>query len=822
MSQDPAVGASVERETQLQAAFARHRQAPHDLAIVGEVCDLLAALRRDDECLPWADRALAIDPDHPRFLAIRAFALNLLGRHAEAAATWTRAASISGNTARDRLRIGYSLMMAGDVERATALLGEARRMLASGDPQGFASATHLLGEAMLKAEDPRGFAHWPMRTAAADAGSYRPARVPAWNGQTDLRGRRVLITHQLGFGDNFLLYACVADWHAAGAQLMITCDPQIHALLQASLPDCEVVAAERPLTPDTALPDAVQARVDAFGPQLWATLLHLPLLRAAHAPAAFRFAPYLQAPHAKRQRAGAWAKQLRDRHPGKKLIGLFWDCHQRHHHALGSAMRCWAVRRSLPLATLERITTDPAVRERVQFVSLHHPLLEAETGMPGGDVERFAPGIDRFDDTAACIETLDAVLAVDSAVANLAAMMGKPTCVPVNTSGDWRWGARGRATPWIEAATVLRQTHEGDWDALVPDMLAWCLSGAPGGARESARRLSTSSLPATIRSGGMADRKPRISVVIPAFDAGAFLDEAIESLLAQTGDAFEVIVVDDGSTDDTARVLARHASHDAVRTIALSRNAGEAVATNLGIQAARGEYIARLDADDVALPERFHYQTDVLDCNPWVTVCGGQATVFDHASKAELGRSAVMLSDADIKTALLDGGGHFITSTTMWRRDWFVERNIWWRPDLASSRDHRFWIDAMLAGAAFANLDRDLVRYRRHGHNISLNADAMRDATRLNREVVLRAFYPALTGDERRVLLPVLEAQHFGVDHLVDRDALSAAVAVLDRMAGCIEPQLGENRRMLADFVRGWKAIALSRLHALSGAPPQG
>ncbi|RQS71228.1 glycosyltransferase family 2 protein [Burkholderia sp. Bp8963] len=314
------------------------------------------------------------------------------------------------------------------------------------------------------------------------------------------------------------------------------------------------------------------------------------------------------------------------------------------------------------------------------------------------------------------------------------------------------------------------------------------------------------------------NRVPRVSVVIPAFNAASFVEEAIESILAQTFSAFEVIVVNDGSTDATASALAHYAAHPQVRTITLSDNAGEAIATNLAIVAARGEYVARLDADDIALPDRLSRQVDVLDCNPWVTVCGGQAVIFEHASSAELGRSRALQSDADIKTALLEGGGHFITSTTMWRKTWFVERNIWWLPHLRSSRDHRFWVDAMLAGAGFANLDRDLARHRRHASNVSLDRDATREATRLNRDIVLQAFYPTLTSDDREVLLPVLEIQHFGAGHLDDAKRLSQAVALLADMAGCAESRVGENRAMLADFVRQWIDLALARLRDLSGA----
>lgn len=466
---------TVDLRQRLLAAQARYTNDVSDIEIVREICEILIALKREDELLLWADRALALNPNSPLFGEMRAFSLDLLGRHAEAADEWVHDPSLSGNNpVIHRLRLGYSLMMAGDLARAIPLLDEARGMATSSSRQIFAATEHLLGEAMLKTGNPRGFTHWLMRNRdPGSAGSYCPAGIQSWAGENDLRGRRVLITHQLGFGDNFLLAACVADWIHAGAKMMISCDPQIHALMQASLPECELVSAPRPLRLDEVLPDDVLTRVDAFAPHLHATLLHLPLLKAGRETSGYLFSPYIQAPPPKQAVASEWARQLRAQYPQKKLVGLFWDCEQRHWPDAGSSARCWAGRRSLPLDAVNWLVTNHAVADCVHFVNLHHPLVEAAAGTPIGNVSRYLPGFWHFDDTAACIGQLDAVVAVDSGVANLASMMGVPTCVPVNTSGDWRWGSCGAASPWISDVTVLRQTHEGDWSSVLPRIASW-------------------------------------------------------------------------------------------------------------------------------------------------------------------------------------------------------------------------------------------------------------------------------------------------------------------------------------------------------------
>ncbi|KXU85510.1 hypothetical protein CI15_20310 [Paraburkholderia monticola] len=466
---------TAELTRKLRTAQTRHEKNPYDLSNVSEICQTLIALKLEEKLLPWAEHALALNPNAPYFVALRALALNLLGRHAEAADAWTRDPSLLTEPAVYLLRRGYSLMMAGEFTRAITLLDEAGRMAASGNAGFLAASKHFLGEAMLKTGDSRGFTHWERRNGdSSSTGNYRPAGIPTWTSETGLNGQRVLITHQLGFGDNFLLAACVDDWLDAGASVMLTCDPQSHALMQASLPHCEVVSARRPTQLHEILPDEVQSHVETFAPQLHATLLHLPLLKSgATISSGYRFQPYIRPPLSKQQIAAEWALHLRAQHPWKKLVGLFWDCDQRHRPELGSIARCWATRRSLPLDAVNWLAENPAVANRVHFVNLHHPLVEPLAGAPARNVSRYLPGIQHFDDTAACIEQLDAVIAVDSGVANLAAMMGTPTCVPVNTSGDWRWGSEGTTSPWINGVTVLRQTREGDWDPVVRDIASW-------------------------------------------------------------------------------------------------------------------------------------------------------------------------------------------------------------------------------------------------------------------------------------------------------------------------------------------------------------
>jgi glycosyltransferase involved in cell wall biosynthesis len=130
---------------------------------------------------------------------------------------------------------------------------------------------------------------------------------------------------------------------------------------------------------------------------------------------------------------------------------------------------------------------------------------------------------------------------------------------------------------------------------------------------------------------------PLVSVVIPCYNGGAFLPEAIDSVLAQSYPNVEIIVVNDGSTDDTAHVLDRYSD----RVTLLSQpNGGLASARNLGLRAATGEFIALFDADDVCQPERLSAQVACMLQVPDVVLCSSDFSAFSGNQVLELSHIA--------------------------------------------------------------------------------------------------------------------------------------------------------------------------------------
>ena len=123
--------------------------------------------------------------------------------------------------------------------------------------------------------------------------------------------------------------------------------------------------------------------------------------------------------------------------------------------------------------------------------------------------------------------------------------------------------------------------------------------------------------------------RPKVSVLLPAFNASRYVGGAVDSILDQSFGDFELIALDDGSTDDTLRRLQQRAARDA-RVHVISRpNTGLVPALNELLQAAQGEFVARMDADDVARPNRLKLQVAYLESHPECVALGGRALYID-------------------------------------------------------------------------------------------------------------------------------------------------------------------------------------------------
>ncbi len=210
---------------------------------------------------------------------------------------------------------------------------------------------------------------------------------------------------------------------------------------------------------------------------------------------------------------------------------------------------------------------------------------------------------------------------------------------------------------------------------------------------------------------------------MPVRNGARWLGEAVESVVAQTLPDWELIAVDDGSTDDTPRILAEWERRDrrirAVRQDAL----GLVAALNRGLADAHAPLLARLDADDRALPQRLERQLRHLDAHPDIGLLGSWAQEIDErgARRGDLKPA----TEPEALARILMQGNPFVHSSVMFRTD-VVRRLGGFRPAFRAAEDYDLWL-RIAETAKLANLPEPLVEYRWHSGNVT-SRNAIRQA----------------------------------------------------------------------------------------------
>ena len=224
---------------------------------------------------------------------------------------------------------------------------------------------------------------------------------------------------------------------------------------------------------------------------------------------------------------------------------------------------------------------------------------------------------------------------------------------------------------------------------------------------------------------------PAVSVVMAAYNGAALIGETLDSLWAQSFGDFEVIVVDDCSTDDTLDVL-RACPDPRLRLIAAERNAGPVHSRNRAFTQARGRYIAGLDQDDICLPERFARQVAYLDANPDIALLGAAAAVLEDGTVTSSIKSPV--TTPRLIEWLLHIENPLVWSTVMVRRD-AIPVGDFTRPDLLYAEDFDLYHRIARIGG-IARIDDPLLLYRKHAGGASKRyVDTMQaNATRVLQE----------------------------------------------------------------------------------------
>jgi len=253
---------------------------------------------------------------------------------------------------------------------------------------------------------------------------------------------------------------------------------------------------------------------------------------------------------------------------------------------------------------------------------------------------------------------------------------------------------------------------------------------------------------------------PRVSVVIPTYNRAAMVCEAIDSVLVQTYPDFEVIVVDDGSTDGTEQVLRERYGDDRVRYF-YQENQGRAVARNRGVRMSKGEYLLFLDSDDWLLPHALEVQVGFLDRRPEVDVVYGDGYYCDAEGRRlqRISEERPAIPEEGLLAVMILHNVVVAPHSAMVRRralgllgdPWFDER-------LRGTEDADLWLRLAAAGARFASHGEPVCLYRLHGENASSRshpqwARRWRSVQRFKRKTLAADFFPTLPLWSRREFL---------------------------------------------------------------------
>jgi glycosyltransferase involved in cell wall biosynthesis len=224
---------------------------------------------------------------------------------------------------------------------------------------------------------------------------------------------------------------------------------------------------------------------------------------------------------------------------------------------------------------------------------------------------------------------------------------------------------------------------------------------------------------------------PRVSVVMPMFNARRYVADSVASVLASDFRDLELLLLDDGSTDGSVEIAREAAAGDDRVRIFLLAHGGVGAARNAGLTHARGEFIANLDADDIMLPARLSRQIAYLDRNPGCVAVGSRALVIT-ATGSPVRIVGRLFSHQAIDEAHLDGRpGAMLNPTATFRRQAALDVGGYATHLRTTGEDHDLWLRLAEVGL-LANLPDVLIRYRVHDGNTSLGratADRRRSTT---------------------------------------------------------------------------------------------
>lgn len=237
------------------------------------------------------------------------------------------------------------------------------------------------------------------------------------------------------------------------------------------------------------------------------------------------------------------------------------------------------------------------------------------------------------------------------------------------------------------------------------------------------------------------ERLVMVSVLMPVYNCAFYLSEAIESILNQTFDDFELIILDDCSTDQSG-IIAQSFTDSRIVYHRNEKNLGLANNLNVGLRMAKGKYIARMDGDDISLPERFQTQIDYLEtyrdidlCSCGLQMFGTENTVWVREADPEAVKITMMLYSP------------VLHATSVWRRESFEIHNLYYDQNAFPAEDYDLWSRAIFH-CKLVNIPQILYCYRIHGIQVTKTDDRVAEKDREVRINYLKRSLPQLKSEE--------------------------------------------------------------------------
>lgn len=240
----------------------------------------------------------------------------------------------------------------------------------------------------------------------------------------------------------------------------------------------------------------------------------------------------------------------------------------------------------------------------------------------------------------------------------------------------------------------------------------------------------------------MRDNTPLVSVVMAAYNEEKYIHEAIESILHQTYTNFEFIIINDGSTDRTEEIILSY-TDPRIRYVRNEENLRLIASLNKGLALSTGKYIARMDSDDISMPERLQKQVAFMEANPSIGISGAQLVVFG----SEDSTMNYPLEHEDLQLRLLITSC-FPNNLVIFRNELVKKHTLAFTEGYHHGEDYKFWTQ-WLQITTGANLPEYLVKYRFHPSSVSHKFKDVQRQTRNRIRVEYVSELFQLQGEER-------------------------------------------------------------------------